>query len=57
MLRNAGMNDEADIIVEKVAQAQLLLKPYQDILKGLTAEYQNNVELAQVAFAIYNSPK
>ena len=54
MLRGFGMNDEADIIVEKAAQAQLLLKPYEEILEFLTTEYENNVELAKSALNFVN---
>ena len=49
MLRNAGRNDEADILVEKAAQAQLLLKPYQDYLEFLAYEYKNNTKTASDA--------
>ena len=49
MLRDAGKNKEADILTEKVAQAQLLLKPYQEILASLTNEYLNNTEAAETA--------
>ena len=54
MLRGFGMNDEADIITEKVAQAQLLLKPYEEILKSLFVEYENNLELAKSALKFTN---
>ena len=54
MLRGFGMNDEADIITEKVAQAQLLLKPYEEILKSLFTEYENNLELAKSALKFTN---
>ena len=54
-LRASGRNDEADILVEKAAQAQLLLKPYQDILQSLTAEYENVVEAAEGALKYVNA--
>lgn len=49
LLRNAGKNDEADFLVEKVSQSKLLLKPYRDMLKNLTDEYLKVTEEAETA--------
>lgn len=49
MLRRAGKDNEADILIEKAAQAQLLLEPYREILDGLVGEYKSNTEIAEAA--------
>ena len=54
-LRQAGRNDEADILEEKTAQATLLLKPYQEILQSLTSEYLNNKQAAETALKFVNA--
>ncbi len=55
MLREAGKNREADILEENLANDTKLLIAYKEILKGLTAEYLNNTQAANIALDFVNA--